>query len=169
MTDERETIDRWAIWNGEYTREEVFADDFPMKKGTVITLREDEFEEWSKRKMALPGYVCLGMQEGEAGFVGLVEHSFSLGTDPNRTQFFWTGPAVSNLGTHHDIDGLEDAKYRVSKHPELDIEIYDARDAEALPVELDWYSWLIDSLPAYTLAGVNNKFGARNLRFRFKD
>lgn len=47
--------------------------------------------------------------------------------------------------------------------------IYDARDAEALPVILDWERYYADSMPTEkTISGVVNKLGARNIRFKMK-
>ena len=121
--------------------------------------------------MALPGYICLAVMPGDKWYTGLVERSFSIGTDTRATQFFWTGTAHSILGAH-DLDGWKNAKDRADKfeerHPGARVFIFDARGDGELPVTLEWEKWLLDSRPAYTLSGVADKYGARNIGFQIK-
>jgi hypothetical protein len=50
------------------------------------------------------------IRRSEGTFLGLVEHSFSMGLDPERALLFWSGKAVSNLGTEHTLDAARWAK-----------------------------------------------------------
>ena len=124
-------------------------------------------EERKQMLKALPGYVVfIRKPEDFDKLYGPIENSFSLDVVPNRTRFFWTG----NSGS---VDGLKDAEHEVefwrAKHPDWHFKIYDARDVEALPVVLNWDVWLdAHEWSTETLAGIKNKFEARNLRFTLK-
>jgi hypothetical protein len=123
-------------------------------------------EDRNARLMQVQGYVMLIKKPGDDDLYGPVENSFSLGIEPNRTFFFWTSLA-------QNIDGWEwvqrDLKMWKEKYPDWEYSIYDARDAEKLPVVLNWDLWLdAHQRSNDTLSGIKNKHEARNLRFTLK-
>jgi hypothetical protein len=121
----------------------------------------------------LPGYIVLGREKDDNAYFGIVEHSFSLGTDKDRTQFYWTcDNASSNFGGSFKVNGqkmAEEAKeYWSKQRPNAEFEIWDISDPD-IPVAIDWDQWRIDHAPADTLSGVKHKFGSRNPKFFMKD
>lgn len=128
-------------------------------------------EQSKLREMAKPdqpGYIILGRAPGQNAFLGKVEGSFAMDISTDRTQFHWSGNAVSNLGTRHVLDGKADAEEELARlrkdRPDVEWVIYDAH-AEDLPVLIDWDGWRRANEPAETLSGVRNKFTARNPHF----
>jgi hypothetical protein len=132
------------------------------------------FNERDERLMALPGYVVLGWSAEEQRFYGTVENSFSLGLSPAFVQFNWSSDnATSNFGGKFKVDGLamaqRDLESWSKSRPDLAFRIYDARNAEALPVVLDWDGWLDANQPnPNSLSGVVDKYRSRNIRFTAK-
>ena len=123
-------------------------------------------EDRNAKLMAVQGYILLIKKPGDEKLYGPVENSFSLGVEPNRTFFFWTSKV-------QNIDGWEwvnrDLKMWKEKYPGWEYAVYDARDAEALPVVLNWDLWLdAHQRSNDTLSGIKNKHEARNLRFTLK-
>lgn len=119
-----------------------------------------------------PGYILLVKKPSENSYSGIVEGSFALDSNKDRTRFFWTGVAYF-LGNQYDIDGKKDAQemmdYYLKKYPDWEIEMFDVEN-EDLPVTIDWEQWFKDNEPnPNTLSGVKNKFGARNVKFEMKD
>lgn len=123
-------------------------------------------EERKASLMAVQGYIILVNKPGDGQLYGTVENSFSIGIEPNRAFLYWTS-------AYRNIDGLEWAKkdvaYWTKQHPDYVYTIYDARDAEKLPVVLNWDVWLDAHTPSdKTMSGIKNKYDARNLRFTLK-
>jgi hypothetical protein len=131
-------------------------------------------ENRKARLMALPGYVVLGREPQDNAYVGTVENSFSLGLSKDHVQFNWSSDAAtSNFGGRFTVDGAalaaRDKEYWEKQRPGMMFEVFDARDADKLPVVLDWEGWLAANEPADTLSGVRDKYRARNIRFEMKD
>jgi len=127
------------------------------------------------KKPDLQGYVVLGRrkQGGNTFELGPVEHSFSLGTSSERTQFDWSSDnATSNFGGSFKIDGLERAKRDVERleksKPDYEWFIFDIHDPD-IPVLIDWDEWRAAGAPGWTLSGVIDKFRRRNVRFFMKE
>lgn len=125
----------------------------------------------SMEKPDLPGYIVIGRRPGGNTYaLGVIEGSFSLDTHPDRTQFFWSSKnATSNFGGSFEVDGRamaeRSAKDWNARHPDIDFEVFDVHSPHC-PVLLDWDEWRRDSQPSdRTLSGVQDKFGARNVRF----
>lgn len=123
-------------------------------------------EERKASLMAVQGYILLIKKPGDAQFYGTVENSFSIGIEPNRAFLYWTS-------AYRNIDGLEwankDLAYWKKQYPDYEYTIYDARDAEKLPVVLNWDVWLDAHTPSEkTMSGIKNKYDARNLKFTLK-
>lgn len=143
-----------------------------IKLKAPITLKEPAEplqivdEDRNARLMAVQGYIMLIKKPGDDKLYGPVENSFSLSIEPNRTFFYWTSKV-------QNIDGWEwvnkDLNYWRGKYPEYEYTIYDARDAEKLPVVLNWDVWLdAHQRSNQTFSGIKNKYDARNLRFTLK-
>lgn len=128
-----------------------------------------------QRLQSLAGFILLIKKPGDPKLYGPVENSWSLSVEPGRTQFFWTSPEAKDnvLGLTWKVDGRKDVEaslaYWKGLYPDWDFTIYDARDAEALPVVLNWDLWLDAHEPSdKTFSGIKNKHEARNLRFTLK-
>ena len=123
-------------------------------------------EAMKARLTALDGFVILIQKPGDPVFYGPVENSFSLGVDANRTFFYWTSKERGMDGREWAEGDLAD--YR-RKHPDWLLTLWDAKDAEKLPVVLNWELWLDAHEPSdQTVSGIKNKHEARNLRFHVK-
>lgn len=132
-------------------------------------------EERKQYLMSMPAWILLmSNPEDQGELYGPVEYSFSLGVEKNRTFLFWSSKtATTNLGGTFEVDGYKEAeaaiKYWQEKRPKWHIKLYDARDAEALPVVLNWELWLDgNEHSSETFSGVKNKHEARNIRFTLK-
>lgn len=127
-----------------------------------------QIELRSMAKPHLPGYIVLGREPGQNSFLGSIEGSFSMDVSKDRTQFHWSGNAVSNIGTKHVLDGKADAEEELARlvkaRPDVEWAIYDAH-ADDLPVLVDWDGWRHANEPSDRLSGVRDKFTARNPRF----
>ena len=122
--------------------------------------------------MSLPARILLIQVPGRNHLVGPVEHSFSIGLSGSRTRLLLSGTFYDNIfGNEHLLDCDRDARRWRDDHlkhnPGHQVQILHARDSDALPVILDWESWLYD-------AGCNERqtrsnFGFRNIRFTPRD
>jgi hypothetical protein len=114
-------------------------------------LTQDEITE--KLKPFLPLRVVLHVEGGTIR--GLVEHSFSMNTDPKRVLIFWSGKAYSILG-ECTIDAVEDAAGNC-KTEEGQV-VFDPLSPDC-PIEINWEHWLTAFL------GEGSKFNKRNAPF----
>lgn len=127
--------------------------------------------------MALPGYIVLIKKPGDNTWYGPVECSFALDVMANRTRFFWSGNAYMWLGPTEKpivLDGKKSAekevKYWEDLHPDWTFSLWDARDAEKLPVIINWEKWLVAEEPdPQKMSGIADKFGGRNVHIRDKN
>jgi len=127
--------------------------------------------ETRARLQSVQGYVMLIRKPGDLAWYGPCENSFSLSTEKFRTFFFWS--SLPDSSWNPPINGLEwlrkDLASWKTTHPDWEYAIYDARDADALPVVLDWEQWLQAHRPDDTkLAGIVDKYRARNLSFKVR-
>lgn len=118
------------------------------------------------RERLMSIHVVLIRRPDESHWWGPVEHSFSLGTSPNQTFFYWS--SLPDSGYDPPIDGLawlrKDLKGWEAKNPTWKYYIFDAHDPE-LPVTIDWERWLSAHEPDGTkLSGIANKYYARNFQ-----
>jgi len=127
-------------------------------------------------KIDRPCWIILGiLKQGGNAYVGVVEHSWSMGIDAERANLFWSGEARDNIvGAKWNLDGLHDAEHHLQHvrktRPEYEWTIFDVHQEDILPVVIDWERWDKDNARSdKTLSGVVNKFGARNPRFRMKE
>lgn len=137
----------------------------PAEKTAEEIAVEQSAERIAQLK-SLPGYIMLIKKPDDYQLYGPVENSFSLGVEANRTFFYWTSES-------RGIDGWswvnKDVAYWKNLYPTWEYTIYDARDAEKLPVVLNWDLWLDAHTPSSkTMAGIKNKHEARNLRLKLK-
>ncbi len=106
--------------------------------------------------MAVKGYIMLIRKPGDNQLYGPVENSFSLGVEPNRTFLYWTSSAYRNIDGWKWVN--KDVDYWKKQHPDWEYTVYDARDADKLPVVLNWDLWMDAHTPSdKTLAGIKNK------------
>jgi hypothetical protein len=140
-----------------------------MEKKPIVPVSE----EARQRLLNLQGYVILGRPKGGNSYQGYVENSWTMDWRGDYAVFFWSGEAVSNFGTKHNLNAYKDAKYHfdrlIQDRPDWDIQMFDVRD-ENIPVVLDWEGWI--EAQAYnpnTLSGVTDKFKARNFKFTMKE
>jgi hypothetical protein len=138
-----------------------------LQEPVEVALKEPSLSDDRKASlMAVQGYIMLIKKPGDDQLYGPVENSFSLGIEPNRTFLYWTSE-------HRQINGWDwvnkDLVYWKGQHPDYEYTIYDVRDAEKLPIVLNWDLWLDAHTPSdKTMAGIKNKHEARNLRFKLK-
>ena len=58
--------------------------DKKHKHGEIL-LADEDWPAYCEGKMALPGYICLAVMPRDEWYTGLVERSFSIGTDTRAT------------------------------------------------------------------------------------
>lgn len=172
-----------TVWHGDPSR----VKDYLENKAVWRKIGWQPSPERREQLESLPGFVLLGRIDGGNDWIGYVEHTFSMGTNLDQTQFYWSGPAVDNvLGLKHQIDGRKDAEHGLRHFltrrlpgsaqpgeppngPKIaEAEIFDAR-ADDLPVVIDWEKWIMAHEPWNNLSGVRNKYGCRNVSFRMKE
>ncbi len=104
---------------------------------------------------------ALFRKDPEQGWVGLVEHSFSMGWSKERTLILWSGKYYSNLGTTGEIDAVADGKHHYdhykAAYPNDMVLLVDPTVAGS-PFEIDWEAWL----------NATNKFNKRNAPFKLR-
>jgi hypothetical protein len=127
-----------------------------------------------ERLRALPGMIILVREPGANAYQGYVEHSWSMGYDPGHTNLFWSGVGRDNIfGITMTLVAERDIAHHVEaikkSHPDWEVTTWNAHDPE-LPVILDWEAWIdAQAFDPNTLAGVSNKFKARNIPFTMKE
>lgn len=92
-------------------------------------------------------------------WVGLVEHSFSMGWSPDRVLILWSGKYYSNIGTTGEIDAEKDGKdhYDTYRKEYSDVLLVDPTAPEC-PFEIDWEAWL----------NAGSKYNKRNAPFKVR-
>jgi hypothetical protein len=125
-------------------------------------------EERKNRLLDLVGLVVLIRKPDIPMWFGLVERSFSIDEAPGRARF-WHNYSDGNTETvSAQMWADQNAASHYRTHPDWLFWFLNPHD-ESLPFTFDWDSWLeAHEYDSKTIAGIKDKYGARNLRFSVK-